>query len=78
MTQWVGALTGKAIYNLAAYEEIEIHPLVDGSGYEVVATRRARPEESRVTLGEVSKLREAERLMEFLRETICVADLKKM
>lgn len=78
MTQWVGTLIGSALYNLAPYEEIGIHALAEGSGYEVVATRRARPEESRVTLAVVSELEEAERLIEFLREKICVADLKKM
>ena len=78
MTLWVGAEHGSALYNLAHYEEIGIHPLDDGSGYEVVATRRARPEESRVTLVVTSELKEAERVVDFLRERICAADLKKM
>ena len=78
MTQWVGAQDGRALYNLAHYEEVGIHPLDDGSGYEIVATRRARPEESRVTLAVTSELNEAERVVEFLREKICDADLNRM
>ena len=78
MTQWVGAQDGSALYNLAHYEEVGIHPLDDGSGYEIVATRRARPEESRVTLAVTSELNEAERVVEFLREKICDADLNRM
>ena len=78
MTQWVGAQDGSALYNLAHYEEVGIHPLEDGSGYEIVATRRARPEESRVTLAVTSELNEAERVVEFLREKICGADLNRM
>jgi hypothetical protein len=78
MTQWVGAESESALYNLAHYEEIGIHPLPDGSGYEVVATRRARPEESRVTLAVTSSREEAESVLQFLREKICVADLKRM
>jgi hypothetical protein len=75
---WVGAESASALYKLAHYEEIGIHPLDDGSGYEVVATRRARAEESRVTLAVTSELDEAERVVEFLREKICAADLRKM
>jgi hypothetical protein len=71
MRQWVGALIGNTLYNLAPYEEIGIHPLADGSGYEIVATRRARTEESRITLATASEL-------ELLREKICLANLKKM
>ena len=43
----------------------------------MVATRRARPEESRVTLAVTSELKAAERILEVLREKICAADLKK-
>ena len=43
-----------------------------------MATRRARPEESRVTLAVTTELEEAERVVEFLRERICAADLEKM
>jgi hypothetical protein len=43
-----------------------------------VATRRARPEESRVTLAVTQELETAERVVEFLGEKICTADLKKM
>jgi hypothetical protein len=78
MTQWVGVESESALYNLAHYEEIGVHPINNGSGYEVLATRRARPEESRVTLAVTSQLEEAERILEFLREKICVADLKRM
>ena len=78
MTQWVGAQSGSVLYNLVHYEEVGVHPLPDGSGYEVVATRRARPEESRVRLAVTSELEEAERIVDFLREKICAADLKKM
>ena len=78
MTLWVGAQGASALYNLAHYEEIGIHPLDEGSGYEVAATRRARPEESRVTLAVTSEVEEAERVVEFLRQRICAADLKKM
>jgi hypothetical protein len=78
MTQWVGAESESTLYNLAHYEEVGIHPLPDGSRYEVVATRRARPEESRVTLAVTPDLETAERILEFLREKICAADLKRM
>ena len=78
MSQWVGPESGSALYNLAHYEEIGIQPLAEGSGYEVVATRRARPEESRVTLAVTSELEQAERIVQFLRDKICAADLKRM
>jgi hypothetical protein len=78
MTQWVGAESESTLYNLAQYEEVGIHPLHSGPGYEVVATRRARPEESRVTLAVTQELETAERVVEFLGEKICTADLKKM
>jgi len=77
MSQWVGAESDTTLYNLAHYEQVGIHPLPDGGGYEVVATRRARPEESRVTLAVTSELEAAERILEVLREKICAADLKK-